>query len=53
MQKGKNRPSIRPPKYNDILFGTIGIAKPVPYDFTNDEMSLLMEIGKMIGKKLS
>ena len=39
--------------YNDKLYGTIGIAKPVPYDFTAPEMDLLMKIGELISKKLS
>jgi putative methionine-R-sulfoxide reductase with GAF domain len=30
---------------NGILYGTIGIAKPVPYDFTDEEISSLLEIG--------
>tara|TARA_R110002051_G_scaffold56046_2_gene103830 strand:- start:7008 stop:7475 length:468 start_codon:yes stop_codon:yes gene_type:complete len=39
--------------YNETLYGTIGIAKPVPYDFTEAEMELLMQIGELISKKLS
>ena len=39
--------------YNEKLYGTIGIAKPVPYDFTAPEIDLLMEIGELISKKLS
>ncbi|MDO6472424.1 GAF domain-containing protein [Maribacter sp. 1_MG-2023] len=39
--------------FNEKLFGTIGIAKPVPYDFKETEMDLLMEIGELISKKLS
>lgn len=42
-----------PLMYNEKLYGTIGIAKPVPYDFTESEMDLIMEIGKLISKKLS
>ena len=38
---------------NEKLYGTIGIAKPIPYDFTEAEMDLLMEIGELISKKLS
>tara|TARA_R110002096_G_scaffold235377_3_gene425628 strand:- start:1827 stop:2303 length:477 start_codon:yes stop_codon:yes gene_type:complete len=38
---------------NDTLFGTIGIAKPIPYDFTEAEMNLLLQIGELISKKLS
>lgn len=32
------------------LYGTLGIAKPVPYDFTKDESEALLEIGKEIAK---
>ena len=38
--------------YNETLYGTIGIAKPIPYDFTQDESDLIMEIGELIGKRL-
>lgn len=34
------------------LYGTLGIAKPVPYDFTKEESDALMEIGEEIGKWL-
>lgn len=30
------------------LFGTLGIAKPIPYDFTGEEVRDLMEIGAEI-----
>ncbi|MEP2280031.1 GAF domain-containing protein [Maribacter sp.] len=39
--------------HNDNLYGTIGIAKPVPYDFTETEMELLMRIGELISQKLN
>ncbi|WP_405397491.1 GAF domain-containing protein [Maribacter sp. Asnod2-G09] len=39
--------------FNEKLYGTIGIAKPVPYDFTAPEIDLLMQIGELISKKLS
>jgi putative methionine-R-sulfoxide reductase with GAF domain len=42
-----------PLMHNKKLYGTIGIAKPVPYDFTEAEINLLMEIGELISKKLS
>ncbi|SHI81876.1 GAF domain-containing protein [Arenibacter nanhaiticus] len=32
------------------LFGTLGIAKPVPYDFKEDEVSTLLKIGSEISK---
>lgn len=35
------------------LFGVIGIAKPVPYDFSENEISELMKIGKEISRRLS
>ncbi|UWX53711.1 GAF domain-containing protein [Maribacter litopenaei] len=35
------------------LYGTIGIAKPVPYDFTEEEISLLMTIGDAICQKIN
>ncbi|SIQ54321.1 GAF domain-containing protein [Maribacter ulvicola] len=38
--------------HNETLYGTIGIAKPVPYDFTEAEMDLLMQIGALISEKL-
>jgi L-methionine (R)-S-oxide reductase len=38
---------------NDKLYGTIGIAKPVPYDFTEEEISVLMAIGEAICKKIN
>jgi GAF domain-containing protein len=33
---------------NDTLYGTLGIAKPVPYDFTKREVHDLMQIGAEI-----
>ncbi len=32
------------------LYGTLGIAKPVPYDFTEKEVNDLMEIGEEISR---
>lgn len=34
------------------LYGVLGIAKPVPYDFTNAESELLLEIGESISRIL-
>ncbi len=34
------------------LYGTLGIAKPVPYDFTPEENESLMQIGKEISRIL-
>ena len=42
-----------PLMYEEKLYGTIRIAKPIPYDFTEDEMNLLMQIGEAICKKLN
>ncbi len=35
------------------LHGVLGIAKPVPYDFTKEEISSLMEIGEELSRQLS
>ncbi|MDO9553943.1 GAF domain-containing protein [Rhodonellum sp.] len=37
---------------NGELFGVLGIAKPVSYDFTKDESDMLLEIGESIGRIL-
>lgn len=37
---------------NGELYGTIGVAKPVPYDFTAEETSNLMQIGEAISRFL-
>ena len=37
---------------NNILFGTIGIAKPISYDFTKKEIKELLEIGNKISSTL-
>jgi len=34
------------------LYGTLGIAKPVPYDFTEEENQSLMQIGEEISRIL-
>ncbi|WP_339837905.1 GAF domain-containing protein [uncultured Maribacter sp.] len=39
--------------FNEKLYGTIGIAKPVPYEFTEKETNLLMKIGELISEKLN
>jgi putative methionine-R-sulfoxide reductase with GAF domain len=33
------------------LYGTLGVAKPVPYEFTQQEVDTLMQIGQQIAKK--
>jgi hypothetical protein len=33
---------------NGVLCGTFGVAKPVPYDFTKEEISELLGIGEEI-----
>ena len=38
---------------NDVLYGTIGIAKPTSYDFTKEEIKELLEIGSAICAKLN
>jgi L-methionine (R)-S-oxide reductase len=35
------------------LYGVLGIAKPVPYDFSETEISELMKIGEEISRRLS
>lgn len=35
-----------------FLYGTVGIAKPVPYDFTAEETQTLMQIGEEISRFL-
>jgi L-methionine (R)-S-oxide reductase len=34
------------------LFGTLGIAKPVPYDFTKEESGALLEIGESLAGRI-
>lgn len=34
------------------LYGTLGIVKPVPYDFTQDEQDTLMKIGEEMSRYL-
>ncbi|WP_149274520.1 GAF domain-containing protein [Pareuzebyella sediminis] len=35
------------------LYGTLGVAKPVPYDFTKQELEDIMSIGEAISKHLA
>ena len=61
-ESGVARPSARdtkvegsmaaPMMLDGALYGTLGIAKPVPYDFTDEETEALMEIGKALARKL-
>lgn len=37
----------------DKLCGTIGVAKPTPYEFSSDETALLLAVGGAIGSHLS
>ena len=37
----------------DKLCGTIGVAKPTPYEFSSDEAALLLELGVVIGSHLA
>jgi putative methionine-R-sulfoxide reductase with GAF domain len=34
------------------LYGTLGIAKPIPYDFTKEESDALLNIGEEISRKI-
>lgn len=38
--------------HKNRLYGTLGIAKPVPYDFTDDEINALQKIGEAICQRL-
>lgn len=38
---------------NETLYGTFGIAKPVAYDFTKEEISVLQEIGAEISRTIA
>jgi len=46
--------SIAAPMLNtqSALKGTLGVAKPVAYDFTEQECDLLMQVGQMIADRL-
>lgn len=35
------------------LYGTLGIAKPVPYDFTEEEKNILIKIGEEMSRYIS
>ncbi|MFC4095488.1 GAF domain-containing protein [Euzebyella saccharophila] len=37
---------------NGNLYGTVGVAKPTSYDFTEDEKNAIMAIGEVICKKI-
>lgn len=37
---------------NDTLYGTLGIAKPVAYDFTKDETNDLLKIGEEMSRSI-
>lgn len=62
-ESGVARPSAKDTKvegslaapliYNETLYGTVGIAKQISYDFTEAEIDLLMQIGELISKKIS
>jgi L-methionine (R)-S-oxide reductase len=41
-----------PMMLNGRLHGILGIAKPVPYEFTSEEEETLMEIGEAISRKI-
>lgn len=44
---------VVPMLLNDTLHGTLGIAKPVPYDFTEKEQSDLLKIGEEMSRVIS
>lgn len=52
-REAKVEGSIAAPMVMDeLLFGTLGIAKPVSYDFTEEENRNLMQIGEEISRLL-
>jgi len=38
---------------NGVLYGTFGIAKPVAYDFTKEEISELLELGSEMSRAIT
>jgi len=44
---------VVPMMLDDTLYGTLGIAKPVPYDFTEGEISHLLAIGTAISEVIA
>lgn len=46
--------SVAAPMLNTagVLKGTLGIAKPVPYDFTSEECNLLLSVGTLIADRI-
>lgn len=42
-----------PMMLDGVLYGTLGIAKPVPYEFTESERAALMTIGEEIARFLA
>lgn len=44
---------VVPMMLNETLYGTLGIAKPIPYDFTKEEVSNLLKIGTEMSKVIS
>lgn len=42
-----------PMMWNNFLYGTLGIGKRVPYDFTEEEVNKLMEIGTKISRAIA
>ncbi len=43
---------VVPMMLNDELYGTLGIAKPVTYDFTTEEVAQLLKFGEEISQVL-
>jgi len=44
---------VVPMLLNNTLYGTLGIAKPVPYDFTANEIDSLLKIGTEMSRVIS
>ncbi len=62
-ESGVARPSAKDTKvegsltapllYLNTLYGTLGIAKPVPYEFSNEEIAVLMDICTHLARKIA
>lgn len=43
---------VVPMMLNDVLYGTLGVAKPIPYDFTKEEIKDLLKIGEEMSRMI-
>lgn len=43
---------VIPMLLNDVLYGTLGIAKPISYDFTEEEVNNLLKIGEAMSSAI-